>query len=218
MTKHYDYILAGGGLAGLSLACHLVNSPLRDRSILIVDPDTKERNDRTWSYWTRQPGLFDGAVTHAWDSLRFVGNGVETIVPLGDYRYKTIRGDDFYRFARQLLAASPNVEFLHGRVERIDDGPEMATVVVDGKTLTCDWVFDSLPAQAEDSRYTHLKLYFRGWEIETPSPGFRHTGRYLPRLSHTHPGRRAVLLRPALCAQPGPGRIHAVYFGASDPR
>ena len=78
MTKHYDYILAGGGLAGLSLACHLVNSPLRDRSILIVHPDTKERNDRTWSYWTRQPGLFDGAVTHAWDSLRFVGNGVET--------------------------------------------------------------------------------------------------------------------------------------------
>jgi lycopene beta-cyclase len=47
MPKHYDFILAGGGLAGLSLACHLANSPLRDRSILIVDPDTKERNDRT---------------------------------------------------------------------------------------------------------------------------------------------------------------------------
>ena len=172
MTKHYDYILAGGGLAGLSLACHLVNTPLRDRSILIVDPDTKDRNDRTWSYWTRQPGLFDGAVTQAWDSLRFVGNGVETIVPLGDYRYKTIRGDDFYRFARKLLAASPKVEFLHGRVQWIDDGPEMATVVVDGTTLTCDWVFDSLPAQAKDSRFTHLKLYFRGWEIETPSPAF----------------------------------------------
>ena len=109
MTKHYDYILAGGGLAGLSLACHLVKSPLRDRSILIVDPDTKEHNDRTWSYWTRQPGLFDGAVTHTWDNLRFVGNGVETVVPLGEYRYKTIRGDDFYRFARQLLAASQSV-------------------------------------------------------------------------------------------------------------
>ena len=63
MTKHYDFILAGGGLAGLSLACHLVNSPLRDSPILSVDPDTKERNDRTWSYWTRQPGLFDGAAT-----------------------------------------------------------------------------------------------------------------------------------------------------------
>ena len=172
MTKHYDYILAGGGLAGLSLACHLVDSPLSDRSILIVDSDTKERNDRTWSYWTRQPGLFDGAVTHEWDRLHFVGNGVEAVVPLGEYRYKTIRGDDFYRFARQLLATSPNVEFLHGRVERIDDGPETATVVVDGKTLTCNWVFDSLPAQAEDSRYTHLKLYFRGWEVETPVPAF----------------------------------------------
>lgn len=172
MTKHYDFILAGGGLAGLSLACHLANSSLHNRSILIVDSDTKKRNDRTWSYWTRQSGLFDDAVSHEWDTLRFVGNGVETVVPLGDYRYQTIRGDDFYRFARQLLSASPSVEFLHGRVEGIDDGPEIATVVVDGMTLTGDWVFDSRPAPAEDSQYTHLKLYFRGWEIETAVPAF----------------------------------------------
>jgi lycopene beta-cyclase len=47
----YDFILSGGGLAGLSLAYHLINSPLRDRSILIVDKDAKQQNDRTWCFW-----------------------------------------------------------------------------------------------------------------------------------------------------------------------
>ncbi len=172
MPKHYDFILAGGGLAGLSLACHLVNSPLRDRSILIIDPDAKERNDRTWSYWTRQSGLFDGAVAHVWNHLRFVGSGDEMDVALGDYRYTTIRGDDFYRFARERLAACPTVHFLRGRVERIEDGPSYATVVVDGQAVTCDWAFDSLPTAARDERYTHLKLTFRGWEVETATATF----------------------------------------------
>jgi lycopene beta-cyclase len=35
--QHYDLIIAGGGAAGLSLAYHLLLSPLRNRSILIVD-------------------------------------------------------------------------------------------------------------------------------------------------------------------------------------
>jgi lycopene beta-cyclase len=41
--KHYDFIMAVGGLAGLSLALHIARSPLRDRSMLIVDRDAKER-------------------------------------------------------------------------------------------------------------------------------------------------------------------------------
>lgn len=172
MPRHYDFILAGAGLAGLSLACHLANSPLRDRSILIVDPDAKEHNDRTWSYWTNGSGPFDDAVAHVWDRLRFAGSSGEIDVALGAYRYKTIRGGDFYRLARQRLAACPAVEFLRGRVERIDDGPAVATVVVDGQVLTCDWVFDSRPAAPKDDRYTHLKLTFRGWEVETSSPVF----------------------------------------------
>ena len=143
-------------------------------------------------------------MTHEWDSLRFVGNGVETVVPLGEYRYKTIRGDDFYRFARQLLAGSPNVEYLTGRVERIDDGLEMATVVVNGKTLTCDWVGDSLPAQAKDSRFTHLKLHYHRWEIETPSPAFDTQAATFLDFRTPTPKRRAVLLRPALLRPTGP--------------
>jgi lycopene beta-cyclase len=57
--KSYDIIIAGGGAAGLSLACHLVQSPLRDRRVLIVEQDAKDQNDRTWCFWTDGPTLFD---------------------------------------------------------------------------------------------------------------------------------------------------------------
>lgn len=63
-----------------------------------------------------------------------------------------------------------------GHVARIVDGPQSATVVVDGEEMAADWVFDSRPprlaASPDDDRYTQLKLHFRGWEIETQAGVF----------------------------------------------
>ncbi len=171
----YDFIITGAGLAGLSLALHLINSPLRDRSILIVDHDTKERNDRTWSYWSDRPTLFDGLACRTWDRLHLAGFNGEMRVPLRRYRYRTIRGIDFYEYARQELAKHPNVTWLHGKVEAIEDGGGAARVVVNHERITGCWVFDSTQRRAasvDDARYHQLKLHFKGWEIETAQPGF----------------------------------------------
>lgn len=172
----YDVIIVGAGLSGLSLACQLVRSPWQDRSILLVDKATRERDDRTWCYWTGAPTMFDGAVTRTWDRLRVAGTGFERALDLGDRRYKMIRGADFYRHARALLAARDNVTLAQGVVERIEDGPACARVTIDGQTVSATWVFDSRFLLAElgrdDARYHTLKLHFKGWEIETPEPVF----------------------------------------------
>jgi glycine/D-amino acid oxidase-like deaminating enzyme len=56
----FDYIIAGGGLAGLSLAFYLNESEhLRGKKVLIIDRDAKRRNDRTWCFWEREPGAFE---------------------------------------------------------------------------------------------------------------------------------------------------------------
>ncbi|MCB0229109.1 MAG: lycopene cyclase, partial [Anaerolineae bacterium] len=47
-VKHYDFVLAGGGLAGLSLACRLARSPLGSKSMLIIDHDKDQQSDRTF--------------------------------------------------------------------------------------------------------------------------------------------------------------------------
>jgi lycopene beta-cyclase len=172
MTQ-YDFIITGAGLAGLSLALHVLNSPLRNRSILIVDHDTKERNDRTWSYWSDRPTLFDSLACCTWDRLHLAGLNGEMLVNLRRYRYRTIRGSDFYEHARRELAQHPHVTWLQGKVEAIEDGNEFARVVVNRERFTGRWVFDSTQRRktaVDDGRYHQLKLHFKGWEIATPHP------------------------------------------------
>ena len=177
--RRVDILIAGAGAAGLSLACQLVRGPLRERSMLIVDYETKDQNDRTWCYWTAQPTLFDPIVCHSWRHLRVVAPEFNRTLDLGGYRYDMIRAGDFYRFAHEIVGIGPSVRLARGRVERIEDGPEAAQVAVDGEIITATWVFDSRFAWSELERETRtdaqchlLRQEFAGWEIETARDAF----------------------------------------------
>src|SRR5215472_12745363 len=137
--KSFDLIIAGGGASGLSLATHLACSPLRNRSILIVEKDAKDHNDRTWCFWANQPTFFDDIVYRSWNQLQVLGDHFTKTFALQEYRYNMIRGIDFYRFARQTVSECPHVEFLRGNVERIEDGDQQANVVVDGQQYAGTW-------------------------------------------------------------------------------
>jgi lycopene beta-cyclase len=174
--KTFDFIFAGGGAAGLSLACHLVRSPLRDASLLIIDKDDDDQMRRNWGYWSCEPNFFDPTPDHTWCALRFEAAGARRDLDLGDYRYTLVRGRDFYPFAKADLAVHPNVTFVQGVVDEIVDGEAAATVLVGGQTYRGQWVFDSLLSKSDLKRipphYHQLKMHFKGWEIETPAPAF----------------------------------------------
>jgi len=71
----YDYVIAGGGPAGLSLACQMVHSPLREAAILSVDRRGGAPDNRLWSYWTHTPTLSGPVVAHTWRRLHVTGLG-----------------------------------------------------------------------------------------------------------------------------------------------
>ncbi len=178
MSKSYDFILAGGGLAGLSLAYHLVHSPLRDHSILIVDRDAKDRNDRTWCFWTNRATPFDSVVHRSWSKLQFVGDDFARTIALGDYRYKLIHGIDFYDFVRKDLSKNGNVEFLQGTVDTVQEDVHSASIVVGGESYTANWVFDSrfnIANKPDPNRYHSSRQYFKGWMVETAVDAFNPT-------------------------------------------
>ena len=174
--KDYDFIFAGGGLAGLSLALHLSHSPLRDRSMLVVDRDAKQRNDRTWCFWSDGPTLFDDVVCREWERLEVVSDAFRARSALRAYRYKMIRSTDLYRCARARLAALPNVRFLQGSVEEIHDGADAATVTVRGERCRGRWVFDSRFQSSrfhpDPARCHYLRQYCKGWLVESVQPAF----------------------------------------------
>lgn len=174
--KTYDIIIAGGGIAGLSLAYHLLQSPLRHLSILIIDKTIKNQQDRTLCFWTNQPTLFDEIVYRTWEQLHICGENSTTTADLKEYRYAMIRSGDFYRHVREALVLHPNVTWVQGVVNKIADGPDAAQVTVHQQTFSGTWVFDStlklseLYGNLEDK--PQLKMYAKGWEIDTAQPVF----------------------------------------------
>lgn len=174
--KVYDFIIVGGGVSGLSLAMEMIGGPLRDRSILIVEKQAKDRNDRTLCFWTEHPSAYDEIVYRSWDRLHFAGDGFEEIFDSGKYRYNMVRGIDFYRFAQEKLSAFENVEFIQGRVDRIESAGSQPKIWVSGRSYTGKWVFDSrfrisdLKMGSDDYRF--LRQHFKGWVIETQDARF----------------------------------------------
>ena len=176
VSRRYDFIFAGGGLAGLSLAYHLSRSEFQQSSVLIVDPARKDQNDRTWCFWTNAPTLFDEIVYRSWSQLQIKNDHFEKTIDLRDYRYQMIRGLDFYRFVREQLSARGNVEFVHDKVERVEDDDDGARVSIGNHIYHGKWVFDSRfdlsEFKPDPSRGYYLQQHFKGWLIATPQATF----------------------------------------------
>ena len=174
MSVPFDIIIIGGGLAGQSLAYHLLQGPLRDRRIALIDPDPKTRNDRTWCFWEESPGPFEEVVFHRWDRLDFFSSSFSDRLDIAPFQYKMIRGEDFYRFVGKALDGAPGVARIQARVKAwrsAEDGVEVE--LEDGGMLSGRWGFSSVPAAPVDKqRYHYMDQHFKGWVIRTEGPVF----------------------------------------------
>ncbi|WP_080239342.1 lycopene cyclase family protein [Spirosoma rigui] len=171
--KKYDFIIAGGGMAGLSLAYYLTQSPLRDRSILILDRDQKNRNDRTWCFWENGAGPFESIMFRRWNKVSFHGTTHAGPLDLGSYQYKMLRGIDFYAFVQKELDKFPNIERSQATINRIKDTPQGGFVIANDEPYIADYVFDStFMLRTNDPDRHNLMQHFKGWVIKTEKPCF----------------------------------------------
>ncbi len=116
----YDYIICGGGMSGLSLAYQLSISKLSDKKILIIDPERKTKNDRTWAFWEKIDNPFDKILFKKWQKVKIVdSHKKEKIYELEEYSYKLLRGIDFYTFVYKHLDKFPNIVFCLTKVNNI---------------------------------------------------------------------------------------------------
>lgn len=173
----FDYLIAGGGAAGLSLAYHIAQEPrLASKKVLVIEPDAKDQNDRTWSFWDDKPGLFDDIVAHEWRKIAFRSPGFEQIFDLGSYRYKTINGLDYYRFVRRALADNAQFTFVRGTVEALENVASGVHVRSSAGTFAASYAFDSRPPDLtklkQPEKHRYLLQHFVGWEIETETDVF----------------------------------------------
>ena len=169
LQPRYDLVFLGGGCATLSLLTRLIESgACIDKRFLIIDPSDKKSNDRTWCFWEKGSGYFEKLVHHEWGELDFKQPRFSDSLDMDGYRYKMIRGIDFYEYCLQVLQASGQVDFLQDeitdwRVEKTDSQGEKTQgvggvhTVRDGEILTLtgkktgkisvktDVIFNSIP-------------------------------------------------------------------------
>lgn len=175
LNKEYDYIVTGGGCAGLSLVMRILREPaLASKKILIIDKDDKKKNDRTWCYWEKGEGFFDDIIYRKWEKAWFHGEDYSSLKTLGPYAYKMIRGIDFYEYCHHSIAASPNVDLFLGEITRIANTSEGVHVEAGENFFHAKYVFNSIllnnPVLKKD--HYHLLQHFKGWIIETKIPVF----------------------------------------------
>jgi len=172
MSEHYDYIIAGAGAAGLSLACNMVDGALSGARILLIDQDLKQSNDRTWCYWSDEADDLEHLVHKSWSHLSFLNETHQHGGALGSLTYKMIRGEDFYEYAWAKLRNYSNVSFRQEQVLHYHPTANGAGVVTDRATYTGKYIFNSCKLPKPDPGAHFLLQHFAGWWIQTETPAF----------------------------------------------
>ncbi len=117
VMKKYDYIILGSGLSGLLIAYRMANDAwFDDKSILIIDKEIKNQNDRTWCFWEEANGEFDSILSKTWEKA-FIGNqDFQQSFKMHPYLYKMIRSSDFYKLLFETISSKSNFTFINDEI------------------------------------------------------------------------------------------------------
>lgn len=174
--SHFDYIIIGAGAAGLMLADAMISDDFfSEKSILLLDKDSKQKNDRTWCFWEKGDGPFDLLVHKKWNHIYFGGKQFSKRFNINPYTYKMIQGIDFYNDILQRIEAHPGIIFRQTEVIELMDNGELVKVSTSDETFIGNKAFNSIfdyKMTKHQKKYPVLQQHFIGWFVKTREPIF----------------------------------------------
>ncbi|PKP18105.1 MAG: lycopene cyclase [Bacteroidetes bacterium HGW-Bacteroidetes-23] len=176
MSKKYDYIILGSGLSGLLTAFRMANDTwFDDKSILIIDKEIKNQNDRTWCFWEEPNGEFDSILSKTWEKA-FIGNqDFQQSFEMNPYLYKMIRSSDFYKLVFDKISSKSNFTFINDEILSWKTIGNSVEVIGKNQTYSSHFLlksfFDVNPL-FNQKKYPYLKQHFIGWFIKTKEENF----------------------------------------------
>ena len=154
--KDFDYIIIGGGCAGLSLAYELeIHKKLENNTLAIIEPRNEYRRDKTWSFWKIIPHNFDDCVKKSWKNFSINVPNKTKFLECNKYPYQSVDSGLFYKKINDKLKQNKNINFFKN---------------IDEINTKNSFIFNSVPELNENDY--DLWQHFCGVEIETKNNFF----------------------------------------------
>jgi len=154
--KEFDYIIIGGGCAGLSLAYELeIHRKLENKTLAIIEPRQEYKKDKTWSFWKVIPHNFNDCVKKNWRNFSINVPAKTKHLECNNYPYQSIDSGLFYEKIIKKLKDNKNIIF-YKNIKEI--------------SLNNSFIFNSVPSIKTDN--ANLWQHFCGVEIETKNNFF----------------------------------------------
>ena len=148
--KKFDYIIIGGGCAGLSLAYELeINNKLNSKTLAIIEPRAEYKRDKTWSFWKVINHNFDDCVIKSWNNFSINSPSGSHELKTKSFPYQSIDSGLYYKKINTSLSKNKNIHFFKNMSE-IDTNNS--------------FIFNSVPQSTLDK--SNMWQHFKGVEIE----------------------------------------------------
>jgi len=168
----YDFIIAGGGCAGLSLLDALLDSSLRNKKIAVIDKELKVANDRTWCFWSDSPKEYPYTLSGSWKNMALHTHSASIKKTLRKHQYNCLLSEDFYKPIIEKARQFENVDFILADIIEVKEGNEHATVVTNLGSYHATQVFNSLWKKNSFAGKFFLWQNFFGAFVRTQKPVF----------------------------------------------
>ncbi len=149
--REFDYIIIGGGCAGLSLAYELeIHEKLKYKTLAIIEPRDEYKKDKTWSFWRVTQHNFNDCVKKSWENFSINIPNKTNYLECKKYPYQSIDSGLFYEKINNRLRKNKNIYFFKDLKE------------INSRN---SFVFNSVPSIKKN--HNDLWQHFCGFEIET---------------------------------------------------
>tara|TARA_B100000700_G_C14937736_1_gene805217 strand:+ start:257 stop:1330 length:1074 start_codon:yes stop_codon:yes gene_type:complete len=149
--KDFDYIIIGGGCAGLSLAYELERyNKLQNKSLAIIEPRLEYKKDKTWSFWKVANHNFEDCIRKSWKHFSINLASKSKHLKCENYPYQSIDSGLFYKKINNKLKENKNISFFKS-IQEVN--------------FSNSFIFNSVPSIKEEKN--NLWQHFCGYEIKT---------------------------------------------------
>ncbi|AXJ02066.1 lycopene beta-cyclase [Cyclonatronum proteinivorum] len=173
--RHYDYIIGGAGLSGLSLCWHIATHPgLQDKTIALIESPDDEQNaqSKTWCFWSKDGLPEPVPIRHSWHKLEIFAGHTALTAPLEKMGYYCVQGGDYFARMSKKLSEFEAVDVIRGSIKGYGETARGVKIDVGGKSFSASCFFKSFGKPDLSRARFKLLQHFKGIEIETKKAVF----------------------------------------------